>query len=206
VSRWFNSKEPIILFGCGGHSRSVADIILSISSDVELIFVDKNAHDNEHIFGFKVVTQYGGEKNQIFYALGNNKIRKSLFEDIGEKGLISVVSQKAHIGTGAKILNGCFVGNFCHIGPQSVIGENTIINNGAIIEHETKVGKHCHVGPNTTISGRCTIGDMVFVGVGATVKDGIDICANTIIGAGAVVVKDIVTSGVYVGCPAKRIR
>ena len=45
-----------------------------------------------------------------------------------------------------------------------------------------------------------------FVGAGSTIKDNISVCDNVIIGAGSIVVKDIIESGIYVGCPVKKIK
>ena len=43
-------------------------------------------------------------------------------------------------------------------------------------------------------------------GIGACIKNNISVAKKCIIGAGAVVLKDIEESGTYVGVPAKRIR
>lgn len=198
--------EKIALFGCGGHSRSVADIVLSNNPHVLLVFVDPNARLSEKIYGFPVMKECPDGSLPIFLAIGDNKIRKEKFEELSSANIISVLSCKAHIGYGSILDVGCFVGNFCHIGPDVVIGENSIINNGAIVEHEVIIGRHSHVGPNATISGRCKIGNQVFVGVGATIKDYVTICSDVIIGAGATVVHPIEEPGVYVGTPAKRIK
>ena len=37
--------------------------------------------------------------------------------------------------------------------------------------------------------------------MGATVKNNIEICENVIVGAGAVVVKNIIKAGTYIGIP-----
>lgn len=44
---------------------------------------------------------------------------------------------------------------------------------------------------------------MTHIGAGATIKNNIKICNDCIIGAGAVVVKDIEVSGTHIGVPAK---
>lgn len=199
-------KEEFILFGCGGHSRSVADIILSGGVCRRLIFVDLNARENEEIYGFPVLREYLPLDRPYFFAIGDNDARRRKLLEVGPECLISVVSEKAYFGINASYGKGCFVGNFCHIGPDVRIGANTIINNAAIVEHEVTVGDHCHIGPGAVISGRCRISDLVFVGVGAIVKDYIQICSNVMIGAGATVVCNITEPGVYVGTPARRIK
>jgi UDP-N-acetylbacillosamine N-acetyltransferase len=196
----------IVIFGCGGHSRSVVDVLLSVQPDASLVFVDANAGDGEQIFGFNVCRDYPLGSEPIFLAIGDNAERKKLLGTLGDRQLISIVSNTAHLGQRSQIAPGCFVGNFCHIGPEAVIGKNTILNTASIIEHEVTIGAHSHIGPNATISGRCKIGDLVFIGVGATVRDKISICSEVMVGAGATVVADISDPGTYVGTPARRIK
>jgi UDP-N-acetylbacillosamine N-acetyltransferase len=196
----------LLIYGCGGHSRSVADILIANDPDVTICFIDDQAEDLELWHGFPVLKKWSGSKTKYFIAIGDNVKRANMLEQIGDKLLVSVIAKTAHIGHMATIANGVFVGNFCHIGPEAVIGINTIINNGAIVEHEVKIGAHCHIGPNSTISGRCSIGNFVFIGVGATIKDYISICSNVTVGAGATVVKNIKEPGIYVGCPAIKIK
>jgi sugar O-acyltransferase (sialic acid O-acetyltransferase NeuD family) len=199
-------NNKTVLYGCGGHSRSVADIILLNDPETLLLFVDDNARDNEKLLGFDVVKHVPSAVDSYIIAIGDNQKRKIKLAEVGESNLVSVISKNAHLGFNSSVGRGCFIGNYCHIGPEAVIGENTIVNNGAVVEHEVVLGCHCHIGPNATVSGRCKIGDLVFVGVGATVKDYITICSNVVIGAGATVVKDIVEPGTYVGTPAYKLR
>lgn len=199
----------LYVFGCGGHARSVVDIYLNLNPQSEIIFIDANAKTDEKIFSFPVlkdVSEQLLQQNELFFASGDNEAREGLFNQYSSFNVIHILSAKAHISNIAKINRGCFVGNFCHVGPESFIEENTIINNGAIIEHEVKIGKHCHIAPNVAISGRTTIGNHVFVGVGATVINNLQICDNVIIGAGSTVIKSISEPGTYVGSPAKKIK
>ncbi len=51
------------------------------------------------------------------------------------------------------------------------------------------------------------IGAGVFIGIGATIKNGLSIASGSVFGAGAVVIKNIETENcVYVGNPAKMLR
>ncbi len=198
--------EEIIIFGCGGHSRSVSDVILRENSASKLLYVDPNAGENEAIYGFRVLKDWPISDQPCFVAIGDNNTRKAKLMELQGKTIISVVSDTARIGLQVRIGHGCFVGNFSHIGPEAEIGEGTIINTGAVIEHEVQIGAYCHIAPNAAISGRSKLGDLVFVGTGASVIDRISICSGVVVGAGAVVVNDITEPGVYVGCPARKIK
>ena len=50
-----------------------------------------------------------------------------------------------------------------------------------------------------------SIGEMVWVGACAVVNNNVAIYRDCMIGSGAVVVKDIVKEGNYVGIPARRV-
>lgn len=197
-----------IFYGCGGHSRSVTDVLLLNNPSANIIYVDQNAAPNETLFNFPVLKTIDFEISDVKFviAIGDNKKRKEKFFIVDGNKIISIISKLAHIGRDASYGIGTFIGNYAHLGPLARIGENTIINTAAIIEHEVTIGNHSHIGPNATISGRCKIGNEVFIGVGATVKDYINICDNVIVGAGSTVVKHITEEGVYVGSPAKRLR
>lgn len=198
------TNKEVIIYGCGGHARSVADVILSSFGDVHLTFVDKNAMPGEQIFGFDVVPEVEPTPDMAYFlAIGDNQKRRQMREALNQH-LIEVVAHNAHVGREATIGPGCFVGHEAYIGPLAEIGENTIINTRAIIEHEVVIGKDSQIAPGVIIGGRTRIGDNVFVGLGATILDGLEICPDVVIGASAVVVKNISEPGTYVGIPAKK--
>jgi acetyltransferase-like isoleucine patch superfamily enzyme len=48
------------------------------------------------------------------------------------------------------------------------------------------------------------IGEGTWIGAGSTISNNVTICPGCVIGAGAVVVKDIDIPGTYIGVPARR--
>jgi UDP-N-acetylbacillosamine N-acetyltransferase len=198
------------IFGFGGHARSVADVALA-SGIRQLCFADENARVGESFLGFPIVKAFDDvlpEGWQCFPAAGGNEKRRVQAEYIKENGwpLATVVSLTATIGVGAKISAGTFIGHHCHVGPMAVIGEACILNTGCIVEHDCVVGSYTHVSVNAVLAGASRLGDLVFMGTGSTVIDRCAVCDSATLGAGAVVVEEIVESGLYAGVPAKRIR
>ena len=94
--------------------------------------------------------------------------------------------------------------NSC-INADARIGKHCIINTGSIIEHDNILNDFVHISPNATLCGTVKIGKYSHIGAGVVVKNNINITQKCIIGAGAVVVKDVQQEGTYVGVPANLI-
>lgn len=191
------------IIGCGGHARAVADVVIDNNPSQGIVFVDKNARENETIFGFPVITDLPGDAENIFIAIGDNAKRCELS---GNRKIVNIISKRAYVSHSAELSDGIFVGDGAHIGPCAKIGRGCIINTNAVIEHECEIGDWTHVSVNATVCGRVHVGNNVFLGAGSTVRDFMSICTNVTVGAGGTVVKPITEPGIYVGIPATKIR
>ena len=56
------------------------------------------------------------------------------------------------------------------------------------------------------MAGTVNVGEGTWIGAGATVSNNVNICGDCMIGAGAVVIKDIDKPGTYIGSPARKIK
>jgi acetyltransferase-like isoleucine patch superfamily enzyme len=123
---------------------------------------------------------------------------------------------------GCKIGDDCFVGPFTEIQKGAVIGARTRVQSHAFVCELVAIGEDCFVSHgvmfiNDTFatggpSGRrrelwreTVIGNRVSIGSNATILP-VRIVDNVVIGAGAVVTKDITEPGTYAGNPARRLR
>lgn len=97
----------------------------------------------------------------------------------------------------------------CKIGGGTKFGYGGI---GVVIHTRAVIGRNCIIGQNTTIGGRShhyevpKIGDNVEICAGARVLGPITIGNNVIIGANAVVIKDVPDNAVVAGVPSRIIR
>lgn len=199
--------DKLLIIGCGGHARSVCDVLISLGVS-NIFFWDQHAKKNEMLFSFPVTNDVSvfDSVEKVFFAVGGNEERARYFNKLYDKDIVRVVSENTYISPTSLLGRGVFVAHGAHIGPMVTIGDNTIINTHAVIEHECLIGAHSHISVNATIAGRCTIGDFVFIGAGSTIKDKINICSDVVVGAGSTVVKDIVEPGTYVGSPVCKIK
>ncbi len=73
------------------------------------------------------------------------------------------------------------------------------------VTHEINKGSDIRRAGENIYKG-IVVGDNCWIGAGVTILPGVNIAKGCIIGANSTVVKDTKENGVYVGCPAKRIR
>jgi acetyltransferase-like isoleucine patch superfamily enzyme len=123
---------------------------------------------------------------------------------------------------GCVLGNGCFVGPFCEIQKGAVIGDETKVQSHSFICSKVTIGHRCFIGHGVMFvndkfsNGKAAGGDQnkweathigndVHIGSNATILP-VRICDGAVIGAGAVVTKDILEKGVYAGNPARLIR
>lgn len=86
------------------------------------------------------------------------------------------------------------------------IGEHVIINLDCTIGHDAVLKDFVTLYPSVNVSGATTIGRCSELGTGMQIIQGKTVGNNTIVGAGAVVVKDLPDNCTAVGSPAKPIK
>ena len=115
-----------------------------------------------------------------------------------------------------------FIGPFVEIQKGVVIGKSCKVQSHSFICELVTIGDDCFIGHGVMFINdvfstggpaygkqelwkRTNIGDKVSIGSNATILP-VDICNNVVIGAGAVVTKNITKPGIYAGNPAKFLR
>ena len=123
---------------------------------------------------------------------------------------------------GCKIGSGTFIGPFVEIQRDVTIGANCKIQSHSFVCELVTIDDDCFIGHGVmfindlfSLGGpargnkshwRSTlIGHHVSIGSNATILP-VRICDRVVIGAGAVVSRDITQSGVYAGNPARKLR
>ena len=201
------SNIQLLIMGCGGHARSVADVAVSCGFQ-DFIFVDANAKLDEYSCGFKVLSSVEGSFWSCLLGSGDNTYREQQWQEATERKwtIRTLISPHASRGIGSILGEGTVVLHHVHIGPMSELGKGCIINTGAIIEHDCKIGDFSHVSINAALAGNVVLGSHTMIGAGAVIKNNVHIGDNVMIGAGATVVNHIEEPGVYVGTPARLLK
>ena len=134
-----------------------------------------------------------------------NKLREEKYHPAKEKGyqLVSYVSSRCSFLTDHPVGDNCFILEDNTIQPFVRIGNNVTLWSGNHIGHDAVIEDHCFLASHIVVSGYVRIGNNCFIGVNATLRNSITIAPETLIGAGAVIMKDTVEQGVYLPERAK---
>lgn len=200
-------SKKLVIIGASGHGKVIADIAIKNGYEIVGFLDDNDAIQNS--LGFPVlgkikdVPKYQGACEFVI-AIGVNAIRKKIAEQYDVEWA-TLIHPFAVIGVDVQIGKGSVVMANAVINSSAKVGQHCIINTGAIIEHDNVLADYVHVSPNVALAGTVHVGEGTHIGIGASVKNNLEIVGEVVVGAGAVVVKDICEKGVYIGVPARRM-
>jgi sugar O-acyltransferase (sialic acid O-acetyltransferase NeuD family) len=207
----------IVVVGGGGHAKVVISVLRKLNHYQILGYTDVN--DNGRVLGIP----YLGSDCELAALVSERKTFSAVLA-VGQVGLGNsryelwtrlkspaltfplIVSPGAIVNEGVTGGDGAVVMDGAVINCGATLGRGAIVNTNSTVEHDVVLSDWVHIAPGATIAGGVTVGRFSMIGAGATVIGGIKITAGCMVGAGATVVHDLTEPGVYVGCPARRIK
>lgn len=215
-----NDLPPkVILWGGTGQAKVTRPIIEYYGARVVAVFDDTpnlsapfpDVDIHRGWEGFQTWIK-GQDRKEIGFciAIGNphGRVRLSFHDRLVAEGLQPVtiahptawIADNAIIGLGTQILAGAIVEAEVRIGRQC------IINTKAAVDHESILEDGAELAPGATLCGLVHVGVNGWVCAGATVLPRKKIGADAIVGAGAVVNRDVPDGVTVVGVPAKPLK
>lgn len=117
--------------------------------------------------------------------------------------------QSFHIGRNAKIHSHVWIGRNAEVGINALIQAFVFIPDGVIIQNNVFIGPHaCFCNDKKPPSNTwlaTVVEDDVSIGANATILPGIRLGKGCVIGAGAVVTKEVPPGETWVGNPARKL-
>jgi sugar O-acyltransferase (sialic acid O-acetyltransferase NeuD family) len=206
------------IFGTSGMAREAGDIVWELG--LEPLYVARDLTElDAWAFADQVILESDIDRYQgIGYVIGigNNIIRQQISRRYaGRLRFINLIHPSASFGKGQRELVDAKQGVIVCAGVRFTnniqVGDFCIFNLNSTINHDVVIDDYVYVAPGANIVGNIHIETRVWVGTSVAINQGSEglkrhIGANTMIGSGAVVVKDCEPNATYVGVPARRIK
>jgi len=205
--------KNLLIIGAGGHGNVVADIAGKMKKWQSIVFLDDDEEVIKSSRGIKVIGKSTDAKSyikdhDIFIAIGSSKTRENLQTQLELAGanipvLIhpsAVVAEQVELEAGSVVMAGVVIS--CN----TRIGKGCIINTSTTVDHDNELGDYAHLSAGVHTGGGAKIGKGTFMGIASVVSSNVIITSGCTIGAGAVVIKDLLEAGTYVGVPARKVK
>ena len=205
------SKNKILLYGSKSTAFIIYEMLKELKKNPKYIFdpmSNKPNFNHNLIFSNKIYDFKKFISNSKYFSVciaredgyARYKISKNL-EKLKLKP-INIISKLCKLNKNSTYGRGLISMANSYVNRGGRIGDYCILNTGATVDHECIIG----IMEGCYLAGRVKIGDFTSIGATATILPDINIGKNVIVGAGAVVTKNVKSNMVVVGNPARYLR
>ncbi|GAA4479421.1 dTDP-4-amino-4,6-dideoxy-D-glucose acetyltransferase VioB [Enteractinococcus fodinae] len=205
----------LVIVGAGGFGRAVYEWVglspkhCQDTGIAEVVFIDDNPGPiTPQASVIDTVGNYIPERNDVLLiAVGSPRAKMEIVANLEERDVKyhtfvadqAVVAPSAVIGAGVVICPGVV------IDPDVIIDNHSHLNKNCSVGHDSRLGEYSTLSPLVNVMGGVTLGRKAFVGGSAAILPSLRIEDGSVVGAGAVVTRDVGAGTTVVGNPAKAL-
>jgi sugar O-acyltransferase (sialic acid O-acetyltransferase NeuD family) len=201
------AEERIAVLGAGGHAAVIVATLHAMGRKVEALFDDSPKNWGSTVLGVPIRGPIAAVRDSActrgIIGVGDNHLRKRISHEIEMEWTTAVhpfswVHPDVPLGPGSVV----FAGGIVQAGAR--IGAHVILNTRASVDHHCRVGDYAHIAV-AHLGGGASIGEGVFLALGSVVLPGLHVGDWAVVGAGAVVTRNVAPATTVVGVPARPI-
>lgn len=203
-------NKKVVVFGTTRFAEVVHSYLLHTSEyEIAAFTVNRSHLEEEALLDLPIVpfedieTSHPPSDHMMFIAVGASKlntVREQRYYEAKKKGykLIRYVHPDVKVWPNNEIGDNTFIFEDNTIQPFVKIGNNVVLWSGNHIGHHSTIDDHTFICSHVVVSGNCKVGKNCFIGVNATLRDTISMGDNSIIGAGALIMKSTKEGELYI--------
>ena len=199
----------IFIYSYGGHAREFARLVRIANPGHDVIFIDDGGVDGAVSYQ-QALALKGDQPAQVSIGFSDGRLRRRKTAQVLQDGfsLLDVIAPTAIVGDNVTIGAGAILSDFSMVTADAKIGRSFHANMYSYITHDCVVGDFVTLAPRVSVNGRVVIEGDVYIGTGATILPGnaqapITIGKGAVIGAHALVTRDVAPGVTVVGAPAR---
>ena len=210
--------ERLLIVGASGHAQAVLALLRRRADYQVMGLIDDTRPAGGLVYGLPVLgavaelpqlcAAYG--LDQVVIAIGDNASRQRISEALRRRlpqlrwpvlvDPTAVVAEPSRLGEGTVVLP------LAHVGPGARLGPGCLLNTRSSLDHDGQMEPFSSLAPGVHCGGQVQIGERAAVGLGASVVQRVRVGADTVVGAGAVVLDSLPERVVAHGVPARVVR
>jgi len=210
---WAGRLEgDLMILGAGVHAREMAQIVERINAAKPtynlLGFVSSDAAlAGQVLSGYPVL---GG--NSVLEAHPQAHCAKAFcwpneqVTGIARERLINLIDPSCFVSPSAELGVGCVLYPNCFVGVNARLGDLVFCLSACVINHDDVLEDRVTLASSVSLAGFAHVEVDCYLGQACTVRQGIRIGRNSLVGMGCVVIKDVPANSVMAGNPARKIK
>ena len=213
-----NIKMKSVIIGAGTYGEVYLAYLQEAGVDIVGFLDDNPKLENSDVRGVPVLgkidllqtLQNTHSIEAVYCPIGNNKLRASLLQNANLLGYQTpnFIHPSVHISPDVNIANeGVYILPKTIIMPWSKIDKYVMMSVGSIVSHHSHLEEGCFLSFGVNFGASIIAHKYAYCGINSTIMTGIkELGEDCLIGAGAVVIRDVEPRAIVAGVPAKVIK
>lgn len=206
------NKKSVFIIGSGGSGRELEswfNLSFQNSDEWQLVgYIDDNPAALEcYLSDYKIlgsISDFEFKMNDyVILSIADPNIKEEVYQKIKNKvNFFTYIDPSAILGKFIEIGEGSIICPQCVISTNVKLGKFVYVNIGSQIGHDCTIGDFSSLMPSVDLGGGCILHERVLMGTKSLIIPRRTINSGIMIGAGAIVTRNLKKIGTYFGNPA----
>ncbi|RPA63834.1 acetyltransferase [Shewanella frigidimarina] len=205
--------KELIIIGGGGFAKEVVWLAGDCNRKVKGVLDDSVETHNTYVQGAAVigsVSEWVNYKDcEFIIAIGSPRTRRYVLNkmlSLGKPNFSILIHPSVRLSNTVTVGNGSIICAGSILTADIMLGEHNILNLNVTVGHECQFGDYVTIAPMVAVSGNVLLGDLVEVGTGSVIRQGLSLLEGSMLGMGGVLTKNIPERIIFAGNPAKKLK
>ncbi len=198
------------VLGAGGHAKVVISTLRAVGYTILEVYDDDPYKWGRTCLGVSISGPISKIEQSFsasaVVAIGDNRVRQTIVSKLTQVCWVTAVHPSAVVDSSVQLGVGTVIFAGAVIQPETRVGDHVIVNTGTTVDHDNIIDSYVHLAPGVHLAGNVTVEEGAFLGISSVVTPGVSIGSWAVVGAGSVVIRNIVPHATAVGVPARIIK